>query len=60
MCVSYSGRAPLQLQSPGRNRGECVQPCRWQYEIRERGKEGYGAGGADCPRNIPLNAMDLN
>ena len=39
MCVSYSGRCLLSNYIAGRdsNRGECVQPCRWSYEVRERG-----------------------
>ena len=42
MCVSYSGRCLLSNYIAGRdsNRGECVQPCRWSYEFRERGKSG--------------------
>ncbi len=42
MCVSYSGRCLLSNYIAGRdsNRGECVQPCRWSYEFRERGKDG--------------------
>ena len=42
MCVSYSGRCLLSNYIAGRdsNRGECVQPCRWSYEFRERGKNG--------------------
>lgn len=42
MCVSYSGRCLLSNYLSGRdgNRGECVQPCRWSYELRERGKNG--------------------
>lgn len=42
MCVSYSGRCLLSNYLSGRdgNRGECVQPCRWSYELRERGKDG--------------------
>lgn len=36
MCVSYSGRCLLSNYIDGRdsNRGECVQPCRWNYEVR--------------------------
>ena len=35
MCVSYSGRCLLSNYIDGRdsNRGECVQPCRWKYEV---------------------------
>ena len=36
MCISYSGRCLLSDYLDGRssNRGACVQPCRWRYEIR--------------------------
>ncbi|MBR4636016.1 MAG: U32 family peptidase [Clostridia bacterium] len=42
MCVSYSGRCLLSNYIAGRdsNRGECVQPCRWSFEFRERGRNG--------------------
>lgn len=37
MCVSYSGRCMLSNYFTGRdaNRGECTQPCRWNYVLRE-------------------------
>ena len=36
MCISYSGRCLLSDYLDGRssNRGACVQPCRWRYEVR--------------------------
>jgi putative protease len=42
MCISYSGRCLLSDYTTGRksNRGECVQACRWQYEIREKSTDG--------------------
>lgn len=42
MCISYSGRCLLSKVLNGRdgNRGECAQPCRLGYEIRERGGDG--------------------
>ncbi|MCQ2800262.1 MAG: U32 family peptidase [Bacilli bacterium] len=35
MCISYSGRCQLSNYFVGRdsNKGECIQPCRWKYEI---------------------------
>ena len=38
MCVSYSGRCLLSNYMTGResNRGECAQPCRWEYDLVER------------------------
>ena len=37
MCVSFSGRCLLSQYMVGRdaNRGECAQPCRWDYKIYE-------------------------
>ena len=42
MCVSYSGRCLLSNALTGRsaNRGACVQPCRWEYEIVEKNRHG--------------------
>ncbi len=37
MCVSYSGRCMLSnfLSSRDANRGQCTQPCRWNYVLYE-------------------------
>ncbi|MFH1684271.1 MAG: U32 family peptidase [Candidatus Margulisiibacteriota bacterium] len=37
MCISYSGRCLLSKHMTGRsaNRGECTQPCRWKYRLKE-------------------------
>jgi len=37
MCMAYSGRCLLSnfLTGRGANQGECAQPCRWEYEVRE-------------------------
>jgi len=42
MCVSFSGRCLLSNYMAGRdaNRGECAQPCRWKYYLREEKREG--------------------
>lgn len=36
MCISYSGRCLLSGAIVGRdaNRGQCAQPCRWNYVLR--------------------------
>ena len=38
MCVSFSGRCLLSSYMTGRdaNRGDCSQPCRWEYELVEK------------------------
>ena len=63
MCVSYSGRCLLSNYSNGRdsNKGECAQPCRWTYELRERGKNGeYFSIEQDERGTYVLNSRDLN
>ncbi len=75
MCVSYSGRCLLSNYIDGRdsNRGECVQPCRWNYEaednrvcsyltanIREKGKNGeYFTIEDDGKGSYILNSRDM-
>ena len=62
MCVSYSGRCLFSNYIDGRdsNRGECVQPCRWSYEIRERGNDGeYFTVVADRKGSFILNSRDM-
>jgi len=40
MCISYSGRCLLSNYLNGRDnyKGECVQACRWNYSIHEKGR----------------------
>lgn len=62
MCVSYSGRCLLSNYVDGRdsNKGECVQPCRWKYEMREKGKNGeYLTIEEDDNGTFILNSRDL-
>ncbi len=42
MCVAYSGRCLLSSAIIGRsgNRGQCAQPCRWQYHVVEEKRPG--------------------
>ena len=63
MCISYSGRCLLSNYFNGRdaNRGECVQACRWHYELREKSKEGdYYPIEEDGRGTYVLNSKDLN
>lgn len=65
MCISYSGRCLLSNYLSGResNRGECVQACRWNYQIRknECGKESGWLGFEEDERGTYiLNSKDLN
>ncbi len=42
MCVSFSGRCLLSNYMAGRdaNRGQCAQPCRWEYTLTEKQRPG--------------------
>lgn len=61
MCVSYSGRCLLSnyMASRDANRGQCAQPCRWNYALMEEKRPGeyfpvYEDGGTYI-----LNSKDL-
>lgn len=63
MCMSYSGRCLISSFMNGRsgNRGECTQPCRWNYYLVEQKRpdeyfevEEYGESSAI------LSSHDLN
>ena len=63
MCISYSGRCLLSDYKTGRssNRGACVQACRWNFEIREKGSNGaYLEMEEDDRGTYILNSKDLN
>jgi len=42
MCMAYSGRCFLSKEFTGRsgNLGDCAQPCRWEYFLREAKVDG--------------------
>lgn len=42
MCISHSGRCLLSNYLTGRdsNRGDCAQPCRWNYALVEKNRPG--------------------
>lgn len=64
MCISYSGRCLLSnyLSNRDSNRGECVQACRWNYEIREPKR--HDTAGLEVEEDSRgtyfLNSKDLN
>ncbi len=63
MCIAYSGRCLLSDYRTGRssNRGECVQACRWNYEIREKDSEcGFMEMQEDERGTYIMNSKDLN
>lgn len=65
MCISYSGRCLLSNYLAGResNRGECVQACRWNYQIRKSDNlsdSGWMDIQEDRRGTYILNSKDLN
>lgn len=63
MCVSYSGRCLLSnyLSERNANRGECVQACRWRYELTAYGRNGDKLELTEDERGAYiLNSRDLN
>lgn len=63
MCISYSGRCLLSAALSGRsgNRGDCVQACRWEYEITEKNRKGERLPIYEDGRGTYiLNSKDLN
>jgi len=65
MCISYSGRCLLSNYLAGResNRGECVQACRWNYQIRKKDNlsdSGWLDIEEDGRSAYILNSKDLN
>ena len=62
MCVSYSGRCLLSNYMTGRdsNRGECAQPCRYQYALVEEKRPGeYFPVYEDQRGTYIMNSRDL-
>ena len=63
MCMSYSGRCMLSdhLTGRGGNRGQCAQPCRWEYALVEKKRPGeYIPMEEDARGTYLLSAYDLN
>jgi putative protease len=63
MCMAYSGRCLLSSTLTGRdaNRGDCAQPCRWEYTLSEEKRPGLffpivEEGG----QSYVMNSKDLN
>ena len=62
MCVSYSGRCLMSnyLTQRNSNRGECVQACRWQWEVREVSREDSMPVMEDERGTYIFNSKDMN
>jgi len=62
MCIAHSGRCLMSSVMTARsgNRGECAQPCRWEYYLHERGYDGeYFRIDEDERGTYVLNSKDL-
>jgi putative protease len=62
MCVAYSGRCLLSAALLGRsaNRGDCAQPCRWNYSVVEEMRPNEEMDFAEDARGSYLfNSRDL-
>lgn len=62
MCMSFSGRCLLSNYMVDRdaNRGECAQPCRWNYHLMEEKRPGqFFPVFEDDSGSYILNAKDL-
>ena len=62
MCVSFSGRCLLSSYLTGRdaNRGDCAQPCRWEYTLSEGKREGqYFDIQEDKGKTFIMNSRDM-
>ena len=63
MCISYSGRCLMSdfLTGRGANRGECVQACRWEWQITEKEHEDKPLTVREDARGTYVfNSKDLN
>ncbi len=62
MCVSFSGRCLLSsyLTRRDANRGDCAQPCRWEYALMESKRQGqYMPVFEDQSGTYILNSKDM-
>ena len=63
MCMAYSGRCMLSQYLAGRdaNRGNCAQPCRWEYRVVEEYRPGeYMPIEEDEHGTYIFNSKDMN
>lgn len=61
LCLAYSGRCFLSqyFLSRNANLGDCVQPCRWEYEINPINKNQSLIVGEDKNGTYLLNSLDM-
>ena len=61
MCVSFSGRCLLSNYMTGRdaNRGQCAQPCRWEYGLVEKKRPGEVYNIVEDGGTFIFNSRDM-
>lgn len=61
MCMAYSGRCFLSKEFLNRsaNLGDCVQPCRWEFDVKARGHEEVLELVQEKHGSYLLNSKDL-
>lgn len=61
MCIAYSGRCLLSSYFTDRagNKGECVQCCRWEYDLIETTRKGALPISEDARGTYILSSKDL-
>ena len=61
MCVSFSGRCLLSNYLTGRdsNRGQCAQPCRWNYHLVEETRPGEYFEISEDKGTYIMNSNDM-
>ncbi|MBR2974504.1 MAG: U32 family peptidase [Clostridia bacterium] len=62
MCISYSGRCLLSnyLTHRDGNKGECVQACRWNWQVKEESRDEWLPVQQDERGTYIFNSKDLN
>ncbi len=62
MCISYSGRCLMSnyLVNRDSNRGECVQACRWKWEVKEVSRNDGLPVEEDERGTYIFNSKDMN
>ncbi len=62
MCISYSGRCLLSnyLTHRDGNKGECVQACRWAWQVKEESRDEWLPVQEDERGTYIFNSKDMN
>jgi len=63
LCIAYSGRCLISRFLTGRdaNQGDCAQPCRWNFSLREKRRPGLDLDFIEHTNGTELlSSLDLN